>query len=198
MKDSTPTSDLLQPGYLPTLQDLRDRDLTREYSRLADTLSAPQLQRLKSQGITATSMSDLWGPRSCTVQITEDRFKPAPSGETALIFPSWREHRFNDLVAFDGTHTATRLGRETLLGFEVLDGWSDHLRPLPIYRTPVTWLAHNCQGIVILDKENAWHLLWWFDYFLAEDYAHAEELYRILQPQLRNIDIQIPLMEAAE
>jgi hypothetical protein len=72
---------------------------------------------------------------------------------------------------------AFALGEEQILAPRLGD------EPLPIWRTPMKWLRAGRQGLVVLRPGAAGFHLDCVPVLLAEDFAHGEELERILTPK---------------
>lgn len=165
------------------------------YEQSMLNLPLPEFDRLCSQSVPITAFAELPGPGQMKVTRSGGRSIIDKNGRNELIFPCWRDGRLTGIVSWNGASLAALEGREAVLGFDVLIDWSDHLRPLRIFQSPVDWLAAEGVGIVIIDPVAAWRILERFNHFLADDLAHGERLERILQRPMRRLDIQIPSKE---
>jgi hypothetical protein len=67
-------------------------------------------------------------------------------------------------------------------------------RALLVHRTPLAWLQHDCNGVVILDHR---HVAYWLGRALGpirgEDLSHAQQLHAMLNPRFEKSRIQVPV-----
>ena len=128
--------------------------------------------------------------------------EPVAGGRPMVICPVMAGDELADLLAFDPrapNQWWCRLGGEPLLGTGAL---ADQLtgQPLHVYRTPLSWLQHGCDGVVPLDFNRASiDLITAQNGIVAEDDAHVSELRRALTEaaQRRLPDIYLRRREAA-
>jgi hypothetical protein len=53
--------------------------------------------------------------------------------------------------------------------------------PVPVWRSPLSWLCANCRGVVLLsDRVSQYRILSLLNSIIAEDEQHADELRRVL------------------
>ena len=173
-------------------------DLFREHLRNeADTRADAALQR---HGVPA-SVTPL-----CGLNFIEQHgrfYEPVTGGRPAIIVPVLDGGELADLLAFDPRRSGqwfVRLGSVPLLGADAL---ADQLvgQRLHVYRTPLSWLQHGCDGIVPLDFNRAAIDLVTAQYgIVAEDDAHVGELQRAMieAAQWRLPDIFLRQGEAAQ
>ncbi len=177
---------------------LSSDELYFEYKSAAGLLTPVQVGCLQARGVSAEAMTALSGPARAAVDFNGRFYTPvndAPESErSTLIFPAWRDEYLLDLVAWCPRtgRMAVRLGRECLLGFDCLHGWHDFLKPLRVFRDPLTWLVHDMEGLVVLEPEAVWQVLWRFEHFRTDDERHARELRALLTPKPRNVEIMFP------
>lgn len=165
-------------------------DLELELRSDCNLVNQAQIEWLLAQGVSPVSMIRLGGPACYRIRVDRDRFEPDPEGQPAFVFPEWSQGEIIDLIAWDGKRLIPRTGRCMILGFDRLEGWCDHLVPLRVFKDPVTWMVDRMNGIVIINEDAAWRILWWFEDFLADSRQHGEELRRLLNPKPRLITIQ--------
>lgn len=136
------------------------------------------------------------------VDFDGQHFQPHPDGRYAVIVPLVDFGELIDLIAFDPrdpTKWWFRLGGEPLLGASALAEQLISQR-LHVYRTPLSWLQHGCDGVVPLDfNRAAIGLITAQNGIVAEDDAHVSELHRALTnaAQWRLPDIYLQKREAA-
>lgn len=181
---------------MKSYSEVMGAELLAEYSE-CDCLIENQINCLKAHDVTAAAMIALEGPRWGNVRFDGERFEVDPEGEGAFILPCCRDGLLHDLVAWTPSKTATRLRRESILNFGVLSTWHDHLVPLRVHRTVLGWLQSECHGVVILEPDSAWDILWRFEHFIVDDIEHGIELEELFHVPIRKIDIQIPVQELA-
>lgn len=178
------SSPSLENQQLLTLAKIAERDLPSEFAC-----------SLAARDITLETRDNYIGPGWAGVKrsgrhFTFDRHCP---GET--IWPVWRDGILRDLAAWNGKTWATLCGREVILGFDLLINWSDHLRPLRIFKNPMDWLVSRCAGVVILDDDAAWRIVERFNHFQADNLEYGEQLEIMLQRPARHFTIHIPAEE---
>jgi hypothetical protein len=82
-------------------------------------------------------------------------------GRAALIHGVWQHGGLIDLVAtsLETRAMRRRKGLGTLMGEDSIDAAVRCGRVMPVFADGVSWLAHGCQGVVILDWDDAaWQL----------------------------------------
>ena len=150
-----------------------------------------ELVLLRSQGATEFALREIRG-WACVFSGT-GFFRLAQhddEGEPAFV-TLVRDVRENglDLVAWpirDPKRLARRDGVAALLGEGMLANPATFYRrrPVLIFRSPVTWLAHDRNGIVIVDSVGAVLRLADVPAIAAEDAEHALELGHLLEPHV--------------
>lgn len=129
-------------------------------------------------------------------------YEPVPDGRPAIILPIFDGDEIFDLLAFDPREPNRwwcRLGGEPMLGASALSNQLLGQR-LHVYRNPMSWLQHDCDGIVALDFNRASiDLITAQNGLVAEDDAHVNELYQALNDaaQWRIPDIYLRRRDAA-
>jgi hypothetical protein len=100
----------------------------------------------------------------------------------------------NDIVAWQPKtkRTALWLNRAIALGEEQVWGPRFDDAALPIWRTPLKWLAAGRRGLVILRPGHACHLLGNVPAIVAEDVEHGNELELLLTPPKPTTQILVP------
>jgi hypothetical protein len=87
-----------------------------------------------------------------------------------------------DIAAWAPPTLATWTGQGYALGEEQIFGPRLDDSPLPIWRTPLSWLRSSRQGIVLLPRMQsraAWVMLDHLPGVLAEDIEHGEEIEKL-------------------
>lgn len=131
--------------------------------------------------------------------IRGDRFEFAEAGRRALILPVYNvipggldanpaahvEHLV-DLVAVDVDHPERfwrRHGKALVLGATYLEIAGQELAPVPVFKTPISWLKSGGAGVCILDWAWARELLLDHD-LIAEDVDLGNRLAGVLKPDI--------------
>lgn len=148
-------------------------------------LDQQTIDGLLAQGISIRALSSPWSVMRAQVCFAPwaDRYFPSAIGESALIFGVIDAGQLVDVAAWwpQGNKIGTRLGVGACLGQGQVgrDGLGVADRPLPVFRTPLTWLQRNRRRLVVADRVAAAHLL--VDVAITgEDKAHDDELLRVL------------------
>ncbi len=160
-------------------------------------LNAETIGWLLDQGISVSALATPWAIGAARVVIEPTRrYTPNPIGEFALILPCISGAGLVDLVCWTprSNQLASRLGVAAVLGQREADDAHDDItaRPLPVWRSPASWLRAGRNGIVVVDPVRAAHLLAGL-VLLAEDHEHARELHRVLRvppPRIMNASQQ--------
>lgn len=99
-----------------------------------------------------------------------------------------------DIVAWQPktNRIALWLNRAIALGEEQFWGPRFDDAPLPVWRTPMKWLAAGRRGLVILHPRQAFHLLGNLPAIVAEDLEHGTELELLLTPPKPTTQILVP------
>jgi hypothetical protein len=104
-------------------------------------------------------------------------FTPSHNGGLAIVLPVYEDFRLVDLLAIS-RHDHTVWGCVTGAS-QYIGSTTEHRRdrdsPLRVYRTPITWLLANCQGVLPLSK-SFFPLLQHAPSIIADDYEHACEI----------------------
>lgn len=108
-------------------------------------------------------------------------YEPHPDGDVAIIMPVIDIDELVDLLAFDPRTPGVwfqRIGGERLLGSDALLGQLLG-NPLRVYRTPLSWLGRQREGVVIFDIARAFiDLKTAPNGIVGEDDEHTNELRR--------------------
>lgn len=130
------------------------------------------------------------------------RFRLDPTGEVAAIIEVLEvaagERWLVDLVAWPidrPSDFATAIGHADILGANQLADPAAFFagRPLPVHRTPLTWLRAGCTGVVLLDeKRGGIRLADALGHLLAEDLHHARALHRAMGRAFPTRRIRVP------
>jgi hypothetical protein len=99
-------------------------------------------------------------------------------GDLAIVLPVYDDFRLVDLLAISRHDPHNIWGAVTGAG-QYVGSTTDHRKdrnsPIRVYKTPITWLLDNCQGVLPLAK--SWFpLLQHAPSIIAEDYDHACEI----------------------
>ena len=139
-------------------------------------------------------------PGIANIKLTDvGKFKFAEDGLTAIILPAYdtipglvdartarHVEELRDLVAVDVDHPDRfwrRLGEAVVLGNAFLEIAGQECEPLPVFKTPMSWLRAAGAGICILDWDYARDLL--LDHeLIAEDLALGAALEDALKPDI--------------
>jgi hypothetical protein len=105
-------------------------------------------------------------------------FTPTHKGEPAIVLPVYEDFRMVDLLAIS-RHDPHNIWGCTIGAGQCLGSTIEHRKdcasPLRVYKTPITWLLDNCQGVLPLAK--SWFpLLQHAPSIIAEGYDHACEI----------------------
>jgi hypothetical protein len=104
-------------------------------------------------------------------------FTPTHKGELAVVIPVYENFRLVDALAIS-RHDHSVWGCVTGAGQYVGStcvGRSENYSPLRVYKTPITWLLANCEGVLPLSK-SFFPLLQYALRIIAENEEHAWEL----------------------
>ena len=106
------------------------------------------------------------------------------TAEAADPIEAVRHGVIGDLLAFSPSYPerwALRTGNATWLG--AVEPQFLMPEPVPIWRTPLHWLANDCRGLVLLspDHREQYRVLTICDAILAEDERHAVKLRELLR-----------------
>jgi hypothetical protein len=104
-------------------------------------------------------------------------FTPTHAGGLAIVLPVFDQHRLVDLLAIsrnDHTIWGCTTGTGQYVGSTALNRKALN-SPLRVYKTPITWLLANCEGILPLAK-SFFPLLQHASCIVAEGYEHACEI----------------------
>ena len=139
-------------------------------------------------------------PGIATIRPTYNgRFEFVEGGLTAIILPAYdtipglvgtRAERhveeLRDLVAVDLNHPDCfwrRRGEALVLGNAFLEISDQEGEPVPVFKTPLSWLRAAGRGLVLLDWDWAREVLTGLD-LVAEDLALGEQLEAALKPDI--------------
>lgn len=193
---------------LSPLQDLRaklygsDDDLEQQTSRELFAYA-------RSNGL---DLGRLWTERLIAMRIMKIRWFAGPRFDFAEQYSSAAvvieafdvdEETVVDLVAWNMDRPekfGTALGRAAALGLgAVTNPATFHLgQPLPVHRTPLSWLQHGCSGCVVLDRLSAPRWLGEAPGSIAaEDVEHGRELARLLHPYFPPSRVLVPQLRGA-
>ncbi len=105
-------------------------------------------------------------------------FTPTHKGEPAIVLPVYEDFRMVDLLAIS-RHDPHNIWGCTIGAGQHLGSTTEHREdrtsPLRVYKTPITWLIANCEGVLPLSK--SWFpLLQHAPSIIADDYDHACEI----------------------
>ena len=150
-----------------------------------------ELELLRTQGATEFALREIRGwPCAFSSGGFFRLAQHEDEGEPAFIslVSDVRENGL-DLVAWptrDPKRLARRDGAAALLGEGSLSNPATFYRgrPVRIFRSPITWLANDRNGVVIVDPVGAALRLADVPGILAEDTEHARELGRLLAPHV--------------
>jgi hypothetical protein len=105
-------------------------------------------------------------------------FTPTHTGDLAIVLPVYDDFRLVDLLAISRHDPHNIYGCVTGAG-QYIGSTTDHRRdrnsPLRVYKTPISWLLGNCEGVLPLSKT-------WFPSLqhapsiIAEGLEHAFEI----------------------
>lgn len=104
-------------------------------------------------------------------------FTPTHAGGLAIVLPVYERGRMVDLLAIsrhDHTVWGCVTGAGQFIG-SIYVGRTENYSPLRLYKTPITWLLSNCEGILPLAKSffpRLQHAL----RIIAENEEHAWEI----------------------
>jgi hypothetical protein len=104
-------------------------------------------------------------------------FTPTVTGKLAIVFPIYEGCRLVDLLAIsrhDHTVWGCLTGAGQYVGSAAVNRKSTR-SPLRVYKTPITWLLANCEGILPLSK-SFFPLLQHATSIIAEGYEHAWQI----------------------
>ena len=139
-------------------------------------------------------------PGLAPIRPTRDgRFEFAEDGLTAIIIPAYdtipgildanaERHvaHLIDLIAVDAGHPDRfwrRRGEALVLGAAYLDIAGQEGEPVPVFRSPMSWLQSGGAGVVVLDWAWVPDLLLGFD-LIAEDVDLGNRLEAALRPEI--------------
>jgi hypothetical protein len=104
-------------------------------------------------------------------------FTPTHTGEPAIVLPVYHDCRMVDLLAISRRcHSVwgCTTGAGQYMG-STTEHREDRTSPWRVYRSPITWLLANCDGVLPLSK--SWlPLLQSAPSLIAESYGHACEI----------------------
>ncbi len=139
-------------------------------------------------------------PGLAKIKPTRDgRFEFAEDGQATLIVPAYdcipgmldanaerHVEELRDLVAVDVDRPDRywrRRGEAVILGNAYLEIAGEELQPVPVFKTPLSWLRSGGAGIVVLDWDYARDLL--LDHeLIAEDVDLGNRLEATLKPRI--------------
>jgi hypothetical protein len=168
----------LTPEPLPTLQ------LTADEQELGK-LDGRGIRWLLDRGVNPLAVGTPWAIGAARVVIEPGGlYVPNCIGTYAYILPCIGTGGLIDLVCWIPAtgEIASRLGVAAMLGQRQAEEAVDdtNVRPVPVWRSPLSWLRAARTGIVVVDAVRAGHLLSGL-VLLAEDAAHAADLRRRLR-----------------
>ena len=188
----------------------RQLALVREHWRSCRRLWLDTPEPLRVARLGPDLAPDFWFgaglPGLANIKPTRDsRFEFAESGRPAVILPAYDtipgnldvnpaahvEHLVDLIAAYLDRPDQfwRRRGKAMILGTAFLECAGQEGEPVPIFKTPISWLRSGGAGIAILDWRMARELL--LDHVLiAEDLALGDQLAAVLAPS-------IMVMEAA-
>lgn len=143
------------------------------------------LRWLVDRGVSPLAVGTPWAIGAARVVIEPGGlYVPNPIGSYSYILPCIGAGGLIDLACWIPAtgEIASRLGVAAMLGQrqaeEAVDDVTAH--PVPVWRSPLSWLRAARTGIVVVDAVRAGHLLSGL-VLLAEDAAHADDLRRRLR-----------------
>jgi len=125
------------------------------------------------------------------VELFNDLFQPMPGGVAAYIAPVLDRGELVDLVTWPldrPVRWALRLGVAFALGADAIAEarlFPRSAGPLPLFRTPLSWLLAGCEGACILRPEDAWRELADIAEVVAQDIGHGRAIEKMLSPPRR-------------
>ncbi len=138
-------------------------------------------------------------PGLATIGAFADRFEFTEDGRPAIIIPAYNTIPGNldanaeryvaelvDLVAVDvdqPDHFWHRRREALVLGAAYLEIARQEGEPVPVFKTPLSWLRSGGAGVVVLDWDWACDLLLGFD-LIAEDLELGAQLETVLRPDI--------------
>ncbi len=138
-------------------------------------------------------------PGLATIGEFADRFEFTEDGRSAIIIPAYNTIPGNldanaeryvaelvDLVAVDvdqPDHFWRRRREALVLGAAYLEIARQEGEPVPVFKTPLSWLRSGGAGVVVLDWDWACDLLLGFD-LIAEDLELGAQLETVLRPDI--------------
>ena len=145
-----------------------------------------QTQWLTAQGVSLNSLLCPWPIGATTLRFDGDRFEPDRKGINALTLVCFDRGEPIDVIAWSPrtNDLASYLGRAIFLGDE-----DDAFNPatwfdgedLRIHASPIEWLQHERQGVVILDERRAGAILRNVRSVICTDTALAERVHECVQ-----------------
>jgi hypothetical protein len=99
-------------------------------------------------------------------------FTPTHEGERAIVLPVYEDCRMVDLLAMSRHDPHNVWGCTTGAGQHIGSGTRERTSPVRVYRTPITWLLANCEGVLPLSK-SFFPLLQSAPSIIAEDAEHS-------------------------
>jgi hypothetical protein len=162
-------------------------------------LALGELHRFEITGVTAKSLAIPHPVRRDLVMFGQDgsfefsRDTNEDTGAPAFTLIVSASAGPIDIVAWQPkpNRIALWLNRGFALGEEQI--WRARLdRPMPIWRTPMSWLRSGRDGLVLLRPDAAFHYLSELSTVAAEDFEHAQEIQRLLRPPMPRTKILIP------
>ncbi|MDX6807171.1 hypothetical protein [Terrihabitans rhizophilus] len=128
----------------------------------------------------------------------EARFNFDGNGVRAFVLPVRDAYEaVIDLAAWriDRPDKVARLeGRASCLGEGLLEAPETYFggRPLSVYRDAMGWLRAAGQGVVIIDRANAWRRFLEVPSIAGEDTQHGLELQTLLTPPVPSCRVLVP------
>ncbi len=149
----------------------------------ATVADAKTITWLASKGIPVKALAEPWAVHVGKVLFVDQHlYVPNRLGNSCLIM-AVIDDGIIDLAAWDprSGRIGARLGQGGCLGQGQIgrDGFGTHGPALPVWRTPIGWLAAERRGVVIVDPPIAAHQLAGIT-IEAEDQHHVDDLRRLL------------------
>ncbi len=140
------------------------------------------MAQLHTLGISGKAVVNAGGIVWANGKFSEGRFELNPTGPRVMAVAVCHGTKIVEVVAFDEMQYGAlygdvfALGEEHLLNPPVFGG------PVNVYRHPIPWMQHECDGVVILRRQDVWWQLGNYESLLSESVEHGREIERLLMP----------------
>lgn len=166
-----------------------------------DGLDQRAIDWLHAQGVPYAAMVKPSSIRKARVVFENGSFDRDPEGRCAFTFLIEDCGDVVDLVAWQPKtgHLAAYAGRAFALGQEAIynPGTYSLGGALRVHRSPLSWLRAERDGIVILNPAGGYAWLGQVPRIAAEDTAHSQELWALIEPPRPQTQINLIEKDAA-